>query len=177
LKFLQRYRIPYTGLKNGHHKFDFEVDNRFFDEFDYSIVKEGKLAVSVDLERQENMMIVNFDINGYIFLNCDLCLSDFPFDVHIQERIIIKFQEDKEINNTTEEILVLSKNEHQLDIAPLLYEYINLAVPFHIRCTSPGNMENCDPDMIFRLQSLVNNADNKVVDDPRWDILKKIKNN
>lgn len=177
MKFLQQYRIPYTGLKNGRHEFEFGVDKRFFDEFEYSIVKDGKLNVFVNLDKQETIMIVHFDIEGSISLNCDICLSDFPTDIKIRERIIVKFQEDTEISDDTEEILVLSKNEHELDITTLIYEYINLAVPFHARCDSPGSMENCDNEMVFKLKSLGKNTDNETGNDPRWDILKKIKNN
>ncbi len=177
MKFLKQYRIPFTGLKNDRHEFDFEVDKRFFDEFEYSIVKDGKLKVLVELEKQETMMVLNFKIEGYISLNCDLCLNNYPGKTSINERLIIKFQEEDDLNQLTEEILVLSKQDYELDIAPLLYEYINLAVPINSRCDNPGNEVFCDKGMIEKIKSLSDNEEATEQNDPRWDILKKIKNN
>jgi uncharacterized metal-binding protein YceD (DUF177 family) len=177
LKFLKQYRIPFTGLKNNRHEFDFQIDKRFFDEFEYSIVKDGELKVIVELDKQETMMILNFNIEGSIMLNCNLCLNNYPEKTIINERIIVKFEETDDINQTTEEILVLSKSEYELDIAPLLYEYINLAVPINSRCDNPGKESFCDKEMISKIESLNSTEKTAEQNDPRWDILKKIKNN
>ncbi len=176
MKFLKQYSIPFTGLKNDQHEFQFEIDKRFFDEFDYSMVKDGALKVIVKLEKQETMMILNFNIEGHISLNCNLCLNNYPEKTVINERIIVKF-DDEDINQTTEEILVLSKSDYELDIAPLLYEYINLAVPINSRCENPGNEAFCDKEMISKIESLSNAEEKENQVDPRWEILKKIKNN
>lgn len=177
MKFLKQYSIPFTGLKNDQHEFDFEIDKRFFDEFDYSIVKDGELRVVVTLEKQETMMILNFNIEGYLSLDCNLCLNSYPAKTIINERIIVKFNDEDDISQTTEEILVLSKNDYELDIAPLLYEYINLAVPINSRCDNPGNEAFCDKEMVSKIESLSNIEENQNQNDPRWEILKRIKNN
>lgn len=177
MKFLKQYSIPFTGLKNNRHTFDFEIDKRFFDEFDYSIVKNGELKVIVELDKQETMMILNVKIEGSIMLDCNLCLNNYPEKTIIKERIIIKFEEEDDINETTEEILVLSKGDYELDIAPLLYEYINLAVPINSRCDNPGNESFCDKEMVSKIESLNSTEEIAEKNDPRWDILKKIKNN
>ncbi|HLT41303.1 MAG TPA: DUF177 domain-containing protein [Sphingobacteriaceae bacterium] len=176
MKFLKQYSIPFTGLKNNRHVFDFEIDKRFFDEFEYSIVKNGELKVMVELDKRETMMILNFNIEGSIMLDCNFCLNNYPEKTIIKERIIVKFEQE-EMNETTEEILVLSKSDYELDIAPLLYEYINLAVPINSRCDNPGNESFCDKEMVSKIESL--NSTEEIVEknDPRWDILKKIKNN
>ena len=59
MKSLQQYSIPFTGLKPGIHQFEFGVDDSFFKEFEYSLVKSGKLKVDLDLEKQETMMILH----------------------------------------------------------------------------------------------------------------------
>jgi uncharacterized metal-binding protein YceD (DUF177 family) len=141
------------------------------------MVKDGKLKVVVKLEKQETMMILNFNIEGSISLNCNLCLNNYPEKTIINERIIVKFDEEDDINQTTEEILVLSKSDYELDIAPLLYEYINLAVPINSRCDNPGNESFCDKEMVSKIESLSSTEEIIEQTDPRWDILKKIKNN
>ena len=90
MKSLQQYSIPFTGLKLGVHQFEFGVDDSFFKEFEYSLVKSGKLKVDLDLEKQETMMILHFHIYGGIKLGCDVCLADYPYQVDFKERQIAK---------------------------------------------------------------------------------------
>jgi uncharacterized metal-binding protein YceD (DUF177 family) len=178
LKSLQEYRIPFTGLKIGKHQFDFEIDERFFNQFDYSLVKSGSLKAVMELDKQETMLLLHFDIKGDIFLNCDYCLSDFPSPVSISERQIVKFSDDENLEDDTDEIIVLGKNEHEIDVSQLIYEYINLAVPLFSRCADVGDTEYCDKEVIEKLKTL--SADKKSEEntdaDPRWEALKNIKN-
>ena len=60
------YTIPFAGLKMGHHLFDFEIDNAFFEELDYSLIQKGDVHVSIDLEKKETMLIVLFDLKGAV---------------------------------------------------------------------------------------------------------------
>lgn len=180
LKSLQEYSIPFTGLKEGKHQFDFDVDKRFFDEFEYSLVKNGNLKVELELDKQETMLILQIVIKGHIFLNCDICLSDFPSVVDAKERVIVKFGEDDSLEDETDEIIVLSRNEHELNASTLIYEYINLAVPYFHRCDKAGSTEWCDQDMVEKLEKLSgpDQAEEKEQNaaDPRWEALKNIKN-
>ena len=176
---MKRYRIPFSGLKVGKHDFEFDIDRKFFDCFEYSLVKDGDLEVAVELQRQENMLVVDFHIDGTIELTCDVCLSDFPGQVSIDERLIVKFTED-DVDSSTEEIVVLSKNEYELDIADLLYEYINLAVPHYKKCSEQGNGIECDQDMVAQLSKLAPQEPQSEAEegtDPRWEALKHLRNN
>lgn len=178
MKYLKQYRIPFSGLKLGKHVFDFDIERAFFDCFDYSIVKDGELKVEVALLKQENMMILDFHINGEIMLNCDVCLSDFPAKTTIKEKLIVKLTEE-DLGETTEEILVLPRNEYELNIADLLYEYINLAVPHYSKCSEQGENISCDEEMISTLNGLAPKQEEEKQEevDPRWEALKNLKNN
>jgi len=177
LKILNQYRIPFTGLKLGKHAFEFEIDKRFFDEFEYSIVKNGNLNVSVELDKQETMMLADIHITGSIELTCDLCLNRFLSPSDIREKLIIKFSEHDDLADSTDEILILKKNEYELDLANVIYEYINLSVPLYSRCEEQGINVSCDQSMVNKLENLSNQESESSEVDPRWDILKKIKNN
>ncbi|MEI5984536.1 MULTISPECIES: YceD family protein [Sphingobacterium] len=180
MKYLKQYRIPFSGLSTGKHSFDFEIDEKFFECYEHSLVKKGDLKVVVDLQKQENMLIANFDIQGSIELTCDVCLSTFDSPVHIKERALVKFSEE-DWNDDTEEVIMLSKSDYELDIAPLLYEYINVAVPPYTKCSEQGIGVSCDPEMLSRIENENNEDDSSGGDneniDPRWEALKKIKNN
>ncbi|EHQ26805.1 YceD family protein [Mucilaginibacter paludis] len=174
MKSLKPYSIPFTGLKLGKHLFDFEVTNAFFDEFEYSLVKKGKLDCQVELEKQETMLILNFKISGTIDLSCDRCLAEYPQQIEVEERAIAKFT-DEDIDDE-EDMITLSKNDHEINIAGLIYEYINVAVPFVSVCGYEGKTEYCDIEMLDRLDKLASGEEPPSEDaDPRWDALKKIK--
>jgi len=175
LKSLKTYSIPFTGLKLGKHQFDFEITDEFFDQFEYSLVKKGRLNCRVDLERQETMLILNFDISGSIDLSCDRCLAEYPQPVHIAEQQIAKFSDEELIDN--EDIITLTKNDHEINIAGLVYEYINVTMPFITVCSEEGRTQYCDNDMLDRIDKLAAGEEQQQNDeeaDPRWDALKKL---
>ncbi|PRY54403.1 uncharacterized metal-binding protein YceD (DUF177 family) [Arcticibacter pallidicorallinus] len=176
---LQEYRIPFVGLKLGTHQFNYKIDSRFFDEFEYSLVKTGEVSIDMELTKQETMLILQFTGKGSIYLTCDRCVSEFPSVINIDERQIVKFTEDENLEDNTDEVIVLSKNEHEINVAPLIYEYINLAVPYFNRCDEPGMTEWCDKEMLDKLEKLSGSSaeetEQNSVADPRWEALKKIK--
>ena len=177
MKYLKQYRIPFSGLAAGKHDFEFEINDKFFDCYEHSLVKKGNLTANVSLQKQETMLIVNFTIEGTITLNCDVCLNEFDAPVSFQERLIVKFV-NEEWDNETDEVIILNKADHELDIANLLYEYINVQVPFYAKCTEQGVNITCDPEMIAKInteEEESNTEEEKI--DPRWAALKNIKNN
>jgi uncharacterized protein len=173
LKSLRTYLIPFSGLKLGKHLFEYDIDDSFFDEFDYSLIKKANLKCTVELEKQETLLILNFHITGHLDLTCDRCLAQYPQPVDIREQQVAKFSEE-EIDED-EEIITLGKNDHEINIAGLLYEYINVAAPFIATCGDEGNTPYCDKEMLDSLNKLsVNNEQTEQLD-PRWEALKKFK--
>ncbi|MEN5235207.1 DUF177 domain-containing protein [Sphingobacterium faecium] len=178
MKHLKQYRIPFSGLNAGKHNFEFEINKKFFDCFEHSIVKDGHLTANVELQKQENLLILNFTVVGDIQLTCDICLSEFPSPITLKERILVKFTAEDWTDNT-EEVLVLSKSDHELDLTELLYEYINLAVPLFTKCSDQGRNITCDPEMLAHIsieQPKEDQAEEENID-PRWAALRNIKNN
>jgi uncharacterized metal-binding protein YceD (DUF177 family) len=172
LKSLKKYSIPYTGLKLGKHQFEYVVDDAFFNEFDYSLVKKANLQCHVELDKQETMLILDFQIKGTVDATCDRCLAQYPQPVDITEQQIAKFSD--EVIDEDDEIITLSKNDHEINIAGLIYEYINVAMPFISVCNNEGNTSYCDKEMLEKLNNLSANNEQDEHTDPRWDVLKKI---
>jgi uncharacterized protein len=173
LKSLRNYSIPFTGLKLGKHQFEYIITDAFFDEFEYSLVKKANLVCRVELEKQETMLILDFNISGTIDANCDRCLAQYPQPVDIHEQQIAKFSE--EAIDEDDEIIVLTKNDHEVNVAGLIYEYINVALPFITVCSDEGNTPYCDKEMLDNLNKLSANTEQNEQADPRWDVLKKFK--
>jgi len=173
LKSLKTYSIPFTGLKLGKHYFEYTINDAFFAEFDYSLVKRADLDCKVELDKQETMLILNFDITGAIKATCDKCLSDYPQPLDIHEQQIARFTEEE--MGDEDEIITLGKNDHEINIAGLIYEYVNVALPFINTCGNEGNTEYCDREMLESLNKLAANDEQTEKIDPRWDALKKFK--
>ena len=174
MKALRTYAIPYTGLKPGKHEFEYVITDAFFDAFEYSLVKQADLQCSVELEKQETMLILNFRIVGAINLTCDKCLAGYPQQVAITEQQIAKFSD--ELIDEDEEVITLTKNDHEINIAGLIYEYVNVASPFIATCGNEGNTPYCDKDMLDRLSQLSAGDEQPAQQtDPRWEVLKKFK--
>jgi len=176
VKYLKQYRIPFSGLAAGKHDFDFEINDKFFDCYEHSLVKKGDLTANVSLQKQETMLIVNFDIKGTIKLTCDVCLTEFDAPVSFDEKLIVKFV-NEEWDNETDEVIILNKTDHELDIANLLYEYINVQVPYYAKCTEQGVNITCDPEMLAKISTEEGIEIEEENIDPRWAALKNIKNN
>ena len=173
LKSLKNYSIPYTGLALGKHTFEYDIKDAFFDEFEYSLVKKADMKCRVDLEKQETMMILDFHITGTIDATCDRCLAQYPQVVDIKEQQIAKFSDEEVAED--DEIISLGKSEHEIMLAGLIYEYINVAVPFILVCDNEGNTQYCDKEMLAELSKLKENNEQTESIDPRWDALKKFK--
>ena len=176
MKSLKQYSIPFTGLKIGKHQFAFEVDRCFFDAFEYSLVKDGLLSVNLVLEKRETLMTLDFEIVGKIQLSCDKCLSNFPHEVETKDRLIAKFTESEDLVDN-EDVLIISKNESEVDVAPFIYEMINLSAPYISICEEPGNTPACDLEMLKKIDELSVENEETEQQDPRWDVLKNIRKN
>src|SRR3546814_2210449 len=93
------------------------------------------------------MMILQFHITGSVMLTCDVCLLPFPAKTDIEERLIVKFT-DEGAAESSEEIMVLAKHEHELDIAGPLYEYINVSIQLFNKCSEKGDNITCDENVL-----------------------------
>lgn len=177
MKKLSQYKISFAGLAAGKHDFEFVVDNTFFAFFEYSLVKKGDLKVNVNIRKQESMLLLTFHISGIVELNCDVCLSEVNYPIKIQENLVIKFQKDPWDDEENNEILILSKQDHEFDIVELLYEYINVSIPYYVNCEMAEMGSLCDPEMtkMIRHQETDVSDEENINIDPRWAVLKNIK--
>jgi len=174
VKYLRQYRIPFSGLASGKHDFEYAIDGRFFGCYERSLVKEGSLLAKVALQKQENMLVVWFDVSGSVRLACDTCLAEFDAPMAFTERTLVKFAEE-DWEDDTEEVIVLPRAAHELDIAGLLYEFVNVRVPYYPKCSEQGVGIACDPEMILRLEANRGPESGEAQADPRWEALGKLK--
>ena len=94
MRVLSEYTIQFEGLKQGTHLFEFEVDNKFFEEFDCLEFDKSAFKVEVELEKRSTMLLLNFTFNGSFSVPCDRCLDEVEIQVEGEERLIVKFGEE-----------------------------------------------------------------------------------
>jgi len=176
MKKTKEYLIPFVGLKIGKHHFEYQINNKFFDFFDYDEFQNSNIKVTVVLEKKSNMLEINFKQKGTVNVPCDLTGEDFDLSIKSKMKLIVHFGE--EFNNDNEELLILPFGEFEVDIAQYIYEMIVLSVP--LRRVHPGVKDgSLESETLKKLNELAikeKKEENKKEEniDPRWDKLKQL---
>jgi uncharacterized protein len=166
--------IPISGLKEGHHLFEFEIGDKFFEEFEESEIKEGNLSVYIELDKRSSHFDLFFKISGKVRICCDRCLDMFFHPIECENRLLVKFGKNWDDNNP--DMITIPSDMNELDIKQYLYEFIHLALPIQrIHPADNTGKNSCDPDMLEKLNQHI--VVNEKGSDPRWDQLKKLINN
>ena len=169
------FTIPFKGLKEGRYSFEIKIDDEFFEGFEESEIKEGKILAVVEMGKKASHIDLLIKISGTAMVICDRCLEMFSYPINCENRLIVKFEED--ISNDDADVICLSIDEHELELRQHLYEFIHLALP--IRRVHPFDKNGkvgCNPEMIKKLNELLIDEDKQNNTDPRWDKLKKMIN-
>jgi len=169
------FAIPVSGLKEGLHIYDFDINNAFFDQFEESEIREGILSVSVTADRRSSHIDLFIRIKGIVTITCDRCLGVFSYPVDCGNRLLVKF--GKTPDDTDPDIVTIPSDEHDFNMRQYFYEYIMLALPIQKIHPADKNGENtCDPEMLKRLDEHIVHGEKEKGTDPRWDELKKLMN-
>nr|WP_314865211.1 DUF177 domain-containing protein [uncultured Flavobacterium sp.] len=176
MKKTKEYLIPFVGLKLGKHHFEYQINNAFFDNFDYDEFQNSNIKVNVVLEKKSNMLEISFKHEGIVNVPCDVTGEDFDLPIKSKMKLIVRFGE--EFNNDNEELLILPFGEFEVDIAQYIYEMIVLSVP--LRRVHPGVKDGTlESEALKKLNELAvkeTKKENKKEEniDPRWDKLKQL---
>ena len=163
------FLIPVSGLALGVHEYQFNINDEFFADMDYSEVKQGRVTVSLNVVREETMMTLNFHIEGKVRVPCDRCGDEF--DISIQSEQVFCIKLGAEEIEESDDVVVVPAEEHAYDIRSLIYEYIILSIPIY-RVHPEGE---CNPEVLAMLSHDEEPSDEEVATDPRWAALKDVK--
>jgi len=179
MKKTKEYLIPFVGLKLGKHHFEYQIDNTFFDLFEYDEFQNSDIKVSVVLEKKSNMLEICFKQEGKVNVPCDVTGEDFDLPIKSKMKLIVRFGE--EFNNDNEELLILPFGEFEVDIAQYIYEMIVLSVP--LRRVHPGVKDGTlETEALKKMNELTLKEQKEAKKeekkeeniDPRWDKLKQL---
>ncbi len=169
---LKEFFIPFSGLKIGKHKFEYNIGNTFFESFGYLEFNGADIKVEATLNKMNNMMELALSSVGSVNVDCDVTGEAFDQPISSELDLVIKFGEAYDDEN--DEILILPHGEHQFNIGQYVYEMLVLSVPQ--KRTHPGVLDgSLQSEILEKLEELqpkeTNESENT---DPRWDDLKKL---
>jgi uncharacterized protein len=174
---LKEYDIGYKGLKDGNHTFDYSIDADFFDLFENSLYENAQVEAHIDLKKDQQMMVLDFDFSGSVTSVCDNCLESVDIPVDYQTKLYVKFGEV--YDEPSEEIIVLPREDHELNVAQMMYDLVVTSMPIrHLHPFDEDGNRICNPEMVQKLSEYlvdsIPESDEGNDNDPRWDELKKL---
>jgi len=175
----KEYIIQFVGLSLGLHEFKFEINDSFFKDFEFSEIKQGNILVDLNLLKQSQMMVLEFKIGGTVKMECDLCTGEFDLPLNGTYKLIVKVG-GSDTGNEDDDIITVAANEHQLDLAQYIYEYIALSLPIkRVHPLDKKGNSTCDKEVLKKLEKFIIEEEKQEEEktDPRWNDLKNIKLN
>lgn len=169
MEALNEFTIPIEGLSEGIHFFDFQIDKRFFDHFENSLIKDGKFDMKLHFDKRPDMLVLTFEFSGTFKTDCDRCLEGINLPVIDSQQLIVKYSDQVK----EDEIIYIPRSTTLLNVAKYAYESIGLSIPITKVC---DNMENppCNDNMLDYLEKEDNDEN---TENPIWEALKNFKKN
>lgn len=172
MSWIDEYMIPFYGLKEGIHEYEFEAGDKFFNHFENPDVQGGDLRVHLILKRKSSFLELKLGITGSLRVACDRCLEFFDHQLDAQEELFIRLGEKEE--EISDRVVMIPRGETRINIAQYIYEFSILNIPpqrYH-----PVNEEGipeCDPEMLRKLEEYSPGEEKNEID-PRWEVLSKL---
>ncbi|MBC7451671.1 MAG: DUF177 domain-containing protein [Cytophagales bacterium] len=178
---LKDFDIEVFSIKeNTHLKYDFELDDSFFNLFEESMIQKGSLKVEIDIEKTALLIRSFFKIEGTVELICDRSLDPFEFTIDSEQPIIFKYAEEE--GEITDEIIGIKRETVKINMAQYIYEFIGLEVPIkklHPRFQEEEDQNDNETILIYSTEEkkVEDSKDASTEDfiDPRWLALKTLK--
>ena len=176
MRKLKDYIIPFVGLKLGKHQFEYEIDNEFFEHFEYDDFNSAKVQVELTLEKKTTLLELTFKASGTVNVFCDL--TNEPYDQPISSELLLVVKFGDSYNDENDDLLILPHGEYEVNVAQYIYELIVLAVPskrIHPG-VEDGSLQSDVLDKLAELSPKEKEIKEEEDIDPRWNKLKNLLN-
>lgn len=173
----RNFEIAFVGLKPGIHEFEYEVDDKFFAEYQQEDFRNVKTHVRLTLDKQNGFMLLKFEVGGKVDVTCDRCGNNLPLELWDEFNVVVKMVEDPEQMNEQEEdpdVYYISRGESHLRVKDWIYEFVNLSIPMQRMCTEEEiGGPYCNKEVLAMLKNM--DVQNNRQDNPVWKGLEKFK--
>lgn len=168
-----KFVVEVQSLAEGLHEFEWELGKEFFETLPKDLLEGGKATVKVHLRKTSTMLQADFKIKGTLALVCDRSLDVFDFPCQVTSTIFYKYS--KEFREVSEDTYLIPTGYFELDLMPNVLDELMLAIPLkklHPRYQAKKE-DNVSEELFFTTSTDENNTEQI---DPRWEVLKKLKN-
>lgn len=184
------FKLPLKAMPIGSQEFNYHLNKQFFIDMESSDVHDADLEVHLAVNNRGEMYDLVFTITGTITLICDRCLDNLEHEVDTEYHISVKYGDS--YNDDSDEVLEIPESDLYLNVAYMLYDTVELAIPLkHVH--APGKCNRAMSAKLNKHRALISSEEDaefgdEINDtdeisasedmiDPRWDALKKLKNN
>ena len=174
-------KLKIKTLPFGTHAVECHVDELFFNTEELNEVRRADVDVTVNVTRKsENTYRLEISCSGTVTVPCDRCLDDLDLPVDVDYCLNVE-QMDTEMDDTSDELLIVPSEWRELDIAPIVRDTVLLALSM-TRCHD--SEEDCNANMLnvldsHRVEAVPDDDEQPQSEttgtDPRWEALKKLK--
>jgi uncharacterized metal-binding protein YceD (DUF177 family) len=174
-------KLKIKTLPFGTHAVECHLDESFFETDEQIEVRRASVDVTLNVTRKsDNTYRLEIDCYGTITTACDRCLDDLDLPVDANYCLNVE-QMGNELDDTNDELLIVPEDWRELDAAPLVRDTVLLALPM-THCHD--SEDECNADMLealnsHRVEAVPDNDEQTqsetTVTDPRWEALKKLK--
>ncbi len=148
----QRYNIPYKGLKEGMHAFEWVVGSDFWKTHPEGGIISGEVKVTATLDRgATGAMRLEVVMEGSVVVPCDRCLEDCELPVDYRGRFAVKFSEEE--HPFEGDVMWLNPGDATIDLEQYIYESIVLSLP--LQRVHPEDVHGqplCNPAMLEKFK-------------------------
>ncbi len=181
MKALRAYTINFASLADGIHTYDYQIDNKFLENFKESFVSTANVKVELTMNKMAHCLELSFELTGSVNTVCDICAEDFDLQLSGSEFIIVKIVVEPPSETDELNVVYIKDSEHAINVAQMIYEMLLLSMPMRkVHPSLDDEKPGCNPEVLKYLSSEEDdNADeadnNEQSSNPIWDELKKLK--
>jgi Predicted metal-binding, possibly nucleic acid-binding protein len=174
-------KLKIKTLPFGTHAIECHLDESFFNIEEQNEVRRADVDVILKVTRKsETTFRLEIACDGTVTIPCDRCLDDLDLPVEVDYCLNVE-QMGTELDDSNDELLIVPSDWRELDAAPIVRDTVLLAIPM-THCHE--NKDDCNADMLDVLErhlaeAVPDDSDDAQSEttctDPRWEALKKLK--
>ncbi len=160
-KRLRKYDIKLFDLDEGANRFDYRLEQDFFDGFGTMEFEKAGIDATVNITKHGQLMEVDLHTRGHVELLDDRTAEPYMQPLSGSIRTVLRF--GPEYNDDNDDLILIPFDTPVFNVAQLLYESVLLSIP----------MKHLDPQRPYEEEDTENEPAHI---DPRWMELKKLLN-
>lgn len=170
------------ALPFGNQSVNYHLDGDFFRGNVPTRVFAASVEVDFSITRKtEQDYELAMHCHGTLTIECDRCLDEMVHEVDTHYELSVR-QEGSAYDDSNEHVLVVPASWHELDVEPLVRDTVLLTIPIvHNHADGECNSEMMEAlerhSAVLAGEREQDTNDAEAATDPRWEALRKLKNN